>query len=55
MTGKPIYDEDLIKETKSKDGEIIVVFCNEQFIGMYKVVNDKNVFAKAEFVMQEIR
>ena len=37
------------------NGEIISVFCGERFIGMYKIINDKEIFAKAEFVMQEMR
>jgi H/ACA ribonucleoprotein complex subunit 4 len=35
--------------------EIVCVFSGEKFIGMYKVVNDEEVFAKGEFVMQEIK
>jgi len=57
LTGKPIHDKDLVKKNQIETGEIISVFSKERFIGMYKVVNDKNsnIFAKAEFVMQDIK
>ncbi len=42
------------KEKKREEGEIICIFSGEKFIGMYKVVNDGDVFAKGMFVMQEI-
>ena len=54
MTGKPIHNEDLIKKQKIKTGKIISVFCEDKFIGMYKVINSENIFAKAEFVMQPL-
>lgn len=37
------------------NGEIVSVFSGERFIGMYKIINNKDIFAKAEFVMQEIK
>ena len=55
MTGKPILKKDLMKKQDFDDGKIISIFCAERFIGMYKVVNQEEVFAKAEFVMQEIK
>ncbi|MEK6897996.1 MAG: RNA-guided pseudouridylation complex pseudouridine synthase subunit Cbf5 [Nanoarchaeota archaeon] len=55
LTGKPIYEKDLVKGQKFPYGEIISVFSDEKFIGMYKVVNSEEIFAKAEFVMQEIK
>lgn len=55
FTGKPIHKKDLVKKSLAKKGEIVCVFCKDKFVGMYKVVEDKEVFAKAEFVMQEIR
>jgi len=67
FTGKPIHKKDLIKKKKRKKDEIVCVFCGqkakplvasskrgqdkEQFVGMYKIVNNKDIFAKAEFVM----
>ena len=69
LTGKPILKKDLIKKQDFDEGKIISVFCDERFIGMYKVVNaiththrekddskkENEIFAKAEFVMQEIK
>lgn len=54
LTGKPIQNTDVIKQKKYNKNEIVCIFSDNRFIGMYKVVNDKDVFAKAEFVMQEI-
>lgn len=55
FTGRPISKKDLLKKQDFDDGEIVSVFCDERFIGMYKVVNQDEIFAKAEFVMQEIK
>ena len=55
LTGKPILKEDLVKKEKIEDGEKISIFCAERFIGMYKVINQDEIFAKAEFVMQPLR
>ena len=54
FTGKLIYDKDLIKKVKFKKEEIVCVFSGEKFIGMYKVINENNVFAKPLFVLQPI-
>lgn len=54
-TGKPIYFEDLKKKINLEKETKISVFCENKFIGMYKVINEGNLFAKSEFVMQEIR
>jgi len=55
LTGKPIYKKDLEGPTKVKKDEDIVVFCKDRFIGMYKVIRGKEIFAKAQFVMQPIK
>jgi H/ACA ribonucleoprotein complex subunit 4 len=54
LTGKPIHYSDLKKEKVIGNNEIIIIFNNNRFIGVYKVINDKkaNIFAKAEFVFQ---
>lgn len=54
-TGKPIHFEDLEKKQNFEKGKIISVFCNDKFVGMYKVLNEGEVFAKGEFVLQEIK
>ena len=55
LTGKPIFFDDLEKKEKFEKEKIISVFCDVNFVGMYRVVNDGDVFAKPEFVMQEMR
>jgi len=52
LTGKPIHEKDLVKKEKFEDGQIISVFWGKRFIGMYKVSNNKDIFAMPEFVFQ---
>jgi len=54
LTGKPIYRRDLKKPTPVKKDTDISVFCEGRFIGMYKVIRGKEIFAKARFVMQPL-
>jgi len=42
FTGKPILFDDLKKETKFEKNEIVSVFCENKFIGMYEILNTKN-------------
>lgn len=55
LTGKPIYEEDIIKDDGWKKNSIVCVFSDEKFIGMYKIIRDKKILAKAEFVMQDLK
>lgn len=55
FTGKPIYKKDVKEDTGVKKDSVISVFCRGKFIGMYKVLRAKEIFAKPEFVMQPIR
>ena len=55
LTGKPIFSEDLISNEKFNKDEIISVFCREKFIGIYRVINENKIFARAEFVRSEVR
>lgn len=55
FTGKPIHKKDLVKLEKIQKGKIICVFSNCKFVGMYKVINEGEIYAKAEFVLQSIR
>ncbi len=55
FTGKPIYKKDLVKDTGVKKEEVVSVFCEGDFIGMYKIIRGKEIFAKPEFVMQPVR
>ncbi len=52
LTGKPIHKNDLIKNEELKTGKIVSIFCEERFVGVYKIVDEKDIFAKPEFVMQ---
>jgi hypothetical protein len=55
LTGKPIYKKDLIEDEGWRVDSIVSCFCNGNFVGMYKIFRGKEIFAKPEFVMQEIR
>jgi len=55
LTGKPIHKEDLKKDVKISKDSVISVFCGEKFIGMYRIINKDEIFAKAEFVLQPIK
>lgn len=55
LTGKPVYKKELAEDKGWKKDSIVSAFCNEKFIGMYKILRGKEIFAKAEFVMQEMR
>lgn len=54
LHGSPLFERYLDKKYKFNDNEIIVVFNKDKLIGIYKVVNEKDIFAKPEFVMQPI-
>ncbi len=55
LTGKPIHKKDLIEDKGWGINSIVSVFCEDRFVGMYKIFRGKEIFAKPEFVMQEIR
>jgi len=54
FTGKPIHKKDLVKQKEIENDKIICIFSRDKFVGMYKVANKEDIFAKAEFVLQEI-
>jgi len=54
LHGQPIYNKNLIKKFKLNTNQIISVFSEQQFIGMFKIINSEDVFAKPEFVLQPI-
>ncbi|VVB83703.1 putative tRNA pseudouridine synthase B [uncultured archaeon] len=55
MHGQPVYEKDLENKVKAEKNQIVCGFSNSRFVGMFKVLNEVNVFAKGMFVMQEIR
>ncbi|MCW8965090.1 MAG: RNA-guided pseudouridylation complex pseudouridine synthase subunit Cbf5 [Candidatus Pacearchaeota archaeon] len=54
-SGKPIFTKDVVSKPGLVKDEIVCVFSDENFIGMYKVIKGKDIFAKPEFVMQPIK
>jgi tRNA U55 pseudouridine synthase TruB len=55
FTGKPIHKKDVLKDEGWKVDSVVGVFCEDKFIGMYKIFRGKEIFARPEFVMQEMR
>ena len=58
FTGKPIHNIDLAdkKDTVMEKNKIICIFSEDnRLVGLYKVVNEKDVFAKPEFVLQPVK
>lgn len=55
LHGQPIYEKELSKPYKIETGKTVCVFCESQFIGLFKVANDQKVFAKSEFTLQPIK
>lgn len=55
FTGKPIYRKDVVKDDGWKVDAVVSVFCEDKFIGMYKIIRGSEILAKPEFVMQPIR
>lgn len=54
--GSPIHEDEATKKEYSdhKKGEKLVVFSKENFIGIFKVINEGNLFARSEFTLQPI-
>ena len=55
FTGKSILKSDLLKEEKFEKEKIVGVFSGTRFVGIYKIVNQGEVVAKPEFVLQPIK
>jgi tRNA pseudouridine55 synthase len=55
FTGRPIHKMDLVEDKGWKKDSIVSVFCEDKFVGMYKIMRGKEIFARAEFVFQEMR
>ena len=55
LTGKPVQNNDLKNKTTKIKGELVNIFSDDKFIGIYKVVNEGEIFAKPEFVLQPIK
>jgi H/ACA ribonucleoprotein complex subunit 4 len=55
MHGAPIDYKFLTKKYKFDTNQIVCMFEDQNMVGMFKVLNEKDVFAKSMFVLQEIR
>lgn len=54
LHGRPIHNEDLEEKPKGVTGDSISVFSGKRFVGMFKIIKGKDIFAKSEFVMQPL-
>jgi len=54
LHGQPLYNKNLVKKYNLKKEQVVSVFCEDKFIGMFKVINGKDIFAGSEFVLQPI-
>ena len=52
--GSPLFIKDIYIKSKSNIGDKICVFNDDRFIGIFKIVDDKNIFAMPEFVLQPL-
>ncbi|MBU0958424.1 MAG: RNA-guided pseudouridylation complex pseudouridine synthase subunit Cbf5 [Nanoarchaeota archaeon] len=55
LHGSPIHDAFLVEKPKIKTNQRISIFFEDQFLGVFRVVNTKNVFAKSEFTFQPLK
>ncbi len=55
--GSPIFNKYLKSKPKKKlqKDEQIVIFCGDKFIGVYRISNEKNILARAMFVLQPLK
>ena len=51
LRGKPIHKQDLVDDVNASKGEYIGVFCENRFIEVARVVNDGEVIAVPDFVL----
>jgi len=57
FTGKQILHNDVKGKDKAKikSGQIVCTFDKNKFIGMYRIINQGDIFAKPEFVLQPLK
>ena len=55
LHGQPLYNKNLAKKYDLKKEQVVVVFCDDKFIGMFRVIAGKDIFATSLFVLQEIK
>ena len=49
-TGRPLLKSNLKKIPKLENGEHFALFCEGDFVGIYKKIQNESIFAKSEFV-----
>jgi len=54
LHGSPIYFKYLPDEKDKNKKGVVCVFSADRFIGMFKTINEKEIFARPEFVLQPI-
>ncbi len=54
LHGAPIDSKFLAKRQKLEKNQTVCIFSDDKFIGMFKIVNEGNIFAKPDFVLQPI-
>jgi H/ACA ribonucleoprotein complex subunit 4 len=54
LHGAPLYFKFLIDKKKFDKNKIVCVFNEYKFIGMYKIINEGEIFGKAEFILQPL-
>jgi H/ACA ribonucleoprotein complex subunit 4 len=55
LHGQPLYRKNLLKIPKFETGQVVCVFSEGNFIGMFKIIGGTDIFAVSEFTMQEIK
>lgn len=55
LTGKRVLPESVLDKGKTVPGEKGVAFCKDQFVGVYRVTGEPEVFARPEFVLQPLQ
>ncbi|MAG07685.1 RNA-guided pseudouridylation complex pseudouridine synthase subunit Cbf5 [Candidatus Pacearchaeota archaeon] len=53
--GKPFFKKYITSDYKPKKDELITIFQEDKFIGVYKTIAHETVLAKSEFVLQPIK
>lgn len=54
LRGQPIYEKNLIQKDNSSVGKKVCIFSGERFIGVFRIVNENKIWAKSEFVLQQM-
>ena len=54
LHGSPVYYKFLEKKQDFETGKIICLFQKEKFVGMFRVINEGEFFARSQFILQPI-